>query len=296
MIEEVPSRQLAFQFTHELVRRALYDRMPGLRRAELHLRVGEALERDAGDRPRVADLAYHFAAAAPIDGPERAVEYALLAGREAIATLAYDEAEARFAAALSLGMTDPRRVAETQLELGTACSRGGRSERAIAAYRAAADLARDAGRRRAAGHRRGRVRGGLLAPGDRRPGRDRAPLGGVGRVARGRLHAAREGARRAGPRPRLRGRLGGQLTRAGGRRGDGAAPGRPRRVSPRSSCARTGRATCASSRRRWTCSPRRATSPTGSATTSWRSTRASGASPVSSRSATSTVPTRSTTR
>ena len=143
MIEEVPSRQLAFQFTHELVRRALYDRMPGLRRAELHLRVGEALERDAGDRPRVADLAYHFAAAAPIDGPERAVEYALLAGREAIATLAYDEAEARFAAALSLGMTDPRRVAETQLELGTACSRGGRSERAIAAYRAAADLARD---------------------------------------------------------------------------------------------------------------------------------------------------------
>ena len=83
MIEEVPSRQLAFQFTHELVRRALYDRMPGLRRAELHLRVGEALERDGGARPRVADLAYHFAAAAPIDGPERAVEYALLAGRDA---------------------------------------------------------------------------------------------------------------------------------------------------------------------------------------------------------------------
>jgi DNA-binding CsgD family transcriptional regulator/tetratricopeptide (TPR) repeat protein len=69
----------------------------------------------------------------------------LLAGREAMAALAYDEAEARFATALSLGMPDPRRVAETQLELGTACSRGGRSERAIEAYRAAADLARELG-------------------------------------------------------------------------------------------------------------------------------------------------------
>jgi predicted ATPase len=47
MLEELPSHRLAYQFTHELVRRALYDRMPGLRRAELHLRVAEALERAA---------------------------------------------------------------------------------------------------------------------------------------------------------------------------------------------------------------------------------------------------------
>jgi hypothetical protein len=42
MIEEIPSPRLACRFTHELVRRAPYDRMPGLRRAELHLRVAEA--------------------------------------------------------------------------------------------------------------------------------------------------------------------------------------------------------------------------------------------------------------
>src|SRR5699024_206969 len=35
MIEEVPATRIAFRFTHELVRRALYDRMPRLRRAEL---------------------------------------------------------------------------------------------------------------------------------------------------------------------------------------------------------------------------------------------------------------------
>ncbi len=145
MIEEVPARRLAYRFTHELVRRALYDRMPGLRRAELHLRVAEALERDreAGERHGIADLAYHFAAAAPVDGPERAVEYALLAGREAAAALAYDEADARFSTALELGLEDPRRIAETQLELGTARVRAGRSGDAIEAYRAVAQIARD---------------------------------------------------------------------------------------------------------------------------------------------------------
>ena len=99
MIEEVPSQRLAYQFTHELVRRALYDRMPGLRRAELHLSVAEALERahGAGESRGLAELAHHFYAAAPVDGPRRAIEYSLLAGRAALRTLAFDEAAARFA-------------------------------------------------------------------------------------------------------------------------------------------------------------------------------------------------------
>ena len=113
MIEEVSRPRLAYQFTHELVRRALYDRMPGLRRAELHLRVAEALERarPRGESRGLAELAYHFGAAAPVDGPRRAIEYSLLAGRAALRTLAFDEAAARFASALELGIDDPRRRA-----------------------------------------------------------------------------------------------------------------------------------------------------------------------------------------
>ncbi len=147
MIEEIPSARLAFRFTHELVRRALYDRMPRLRRAELHLRVAEALEREfaRGSSRGLAALAHHFGAAAPVDGPRRAIDYALLAGRSALRALAFDEAAARFAFALELGIDDPRRQAETQLELGTARFRAGGSYDAMEAFRAAAETGRNLG-------------------------------------------------------------------------------------------------------------------------------------------------------
>jgi DNA-binding CsgD family transcriptional regulator/tetratricopeptide (TPR) repeat protein len=147
MIEEVPSRLLAYRFTHELVRRALYDRLPGLRRAELHLRVAEALERahERGESPGLAELAHHFGAAIPVEGPRRAVEYSLLAGRAALATLAFDEANALFSAALELGIEDPRRRAEAQLELGTARFRAGRSDEAMEAFLTVAGIARELG-------------------------------------------------------------------------------------------------------------------------------------------------------
>jgi DNA-binding CsgD family transcriptional regulator len=145
MIEEVPSRGLRFRFTHELVRRALYDRLGALRRAELHLQVGETLERASETRAagHVAELAYHFAAAAPIDGAQRAIDYSVQAGRAALRSLDFDGAEMRFAAAIGLGIEDPRRRAEVQMELGTARFRAGRSDEAMAAFRAAAEIARE---------------------------------------------------------------------------------------------------------------------------------------------------------
>src|SRR3954471_4787447 len=145
MIEEVPARRLAYQFSHELARGALYARMPALRRAELHLCVGEALEQahESGDSRGLAELAHHFAKAVPVDGPRRAVDYALLAGSAALETLAFDEAEARFQAALELGIDDARRRGETQRALGAARLRAGRSDDAMKAFRAAAQIARD---------------------------------------------------------------------------------------------------------------------------------------------------------
>jgi DNA-binding CsgD family transcriptional regulator/tetratricopeptide (TPR) repeat protein len=147
LVEELPFPALAYRFTHELVRRALYDRLSVLRRAELHLRIAEALEALA--RPRsgrvLADLAHHFAAAAPIGGAAQAVEYNLLAARAASAALSYDETAARLRTALETGIEDERRRTEILLDLGTALFRAGRSLDSLQSFRRAAEIARDLG-------------------------------------------------------------------------------------------------------------------------------------------------------
>jgi DNA-binding SARP family transcriptional activator/DNA-binding CsgD family transcriptional regulator len=147
LIEEIPSHSIAYRFTHELVRRALYDRLSGARRAELHLRVAEALEgahrSPAG--PVLADLAHHFTVAAALGGRERAITYNLLAAEAATAALDHDEAAARLRTALDLGIDGERRHAEVQLELGAACVRAGESLEAIHAYRGAGETARSVG-------------------------------------------------------------------------------------------------------------------------------------------------------
>jgi DNA-binding CsgD family transcriptional regulator/tetratricopeptide (TPR) repeat protein len=144
MIEELPSRALAYRFAHELVRRALYDRLTGVRRAELHLRVGEALE-GAGvlSGRALADLAHHFARAAPLGGPQRGVDYNVLAARAATDALAFDEAVARLGTALELKIDRPPRRAELLIELGVAAHRAGKALDALEAFANAADIARE---------------------------------------------------------------------------------------------------------------------------------------------------------
>ena len=145
LIEEVSALGLVYRFTHELVRRAVSDRLTGVRRAELHLGVGEAIEAEnPGTNARVlADLAYHFAAASPVGDPARAVDYNVRAARAAQAALAFDAAVSLLRTALELGIPDARERGRVQLELGTACHLAGDSHAALEAYEAAAELARE---------------------------------------------------------------------------------------------------------------------------------------------------------
>jgi class 3 adenylate cyclase/DNA-binding CsgD family transcriptional regulator/tetratricopeptide (TPR) repeat protein len=146
MIEELPARSLAYRFAHELVRRAIADRLSGPRRAELHLAVGRALEGASGDEAgRLPGLAHHFAAAAGLGVADRAVEYNLRAARLAMAALAYEEAAARLRTALELGISDAGARGEALLELGTASYSGGRTADALDAFREAAAVARERG-------------------------------------------------------------------------------------------------------------------------------------------------------
>jgi len=102
-----------FRFAHTLIRETLYEDLPSLVRAGLHLRTGEALEARYRPRPLVptraplpirgahlAELAYHFAAALPAGDTARALDYCERAGEHALSLLAFEEAERHFERAL----------------------------------------------------------------------------------------------------------------------------------------------------------------------------------------------------
>ncbi len=143
ILEELSARRLSFQFTHELVRRAVYDRLTRVRRAELHLRIGEALE--AVERQSVSDLAvlaHHFGVAAQLGEAKRAVHYNVLAARAAAEALAFEEAAERLLTALELGIDVPAERGEALLELGRARHRSGELLAALEAFQSAAAIAR----------------------------------------------------------------------------------------------------------------------------------------------------------
>jgi hypothetical protein len=78
-----------FAFAHALIRQTVYQDMGSAARVRFHARVAEALERRAERAP--GPLAFHFAMAAVDGRSQKAAEYAIVAGREAIDRLAFEE-------------------------------------------------------------------------------------------------------------------------------------------------------------------------------------------------------------
>ena len=145
LLVESPGRGLAYRFAHELVRRAVTDRLSASRRAGLHLRVAEALEQTPARgeaRARLATLAHHYAQGAPVGAGDRAIAYNLLAAESAGAALAFDEAVDHLRTALELGIPDQLERAAAYVELGRASHRAGRAADALEAFEEAAGIAR----------------------------------------------------------------------------------------------------------------------------------------------------------
>ena len=185
MIEELPSPRLAYRFTHELVRRALYDRLTGVRRAELHLRVGEALEGGdgrSGTRARRPRPPLRRRRPVRRTGARRS-STTLRAARAATGALAFDEAAARLRTALELPHRGSARAGRGLPRARDRQATGRQGARRAGGLRVGGRDRPRARRRRAARSGGDRLRGGLLAPGHRRPGRGGAARGG-GRGAR----------------------------------------------------------------------------------------------------------------
>ena len=131
LVAEVGGLASRHRFTHALVRSAIYDGLGGARRAQLHRRVGEAMERAAIGpvADRLPELARHFTRARSLGGAAKAVDYATRAGERALSQLAHQEAASHFAQALDLldDLADP--APETRcdllLSLGEAQRRSG---------------------------------------------------------------------------------------------------------------------------------------------------------------------------
>jgi hypothetical protein len=99
------SRPWSWRFAHALVQEVLVGDLPALRRAQLHARLGEALERrivTTTDDVLVERLAHHFVEALPVAGPAPARMYSTAAARAARTRLAHGDAAKHTRRALDL--------------------------------------------------------------------------------------------------------------------------------------------------------------------------------------------------
>jgi DNA-binding SARP family transcriptional activator len=102
VLEEPAATPGRYAFAHALIRETLAEELSANRRARLHGRIAGVLEALYGDAAaeHAAALAYHFAEAATVVGPEKIVLYSGVAGERALAAHAFDEAVAHFERAL----------------------------------------------------------------------------------------------------------------------------------------------------------------------------------------------------
>jgi class 3 adenylate cyclase/tetratricopeptide (TPR) repeat protein len=113
LIVDAPGALGRFAFSHALVRQTLYEEVAALRRARLHWRIGEALEKrhGASSVEQLAAIARHLCEGALAGDVARAVDVTLRAAERALALAAFEEEIALATRALGLldhaGLDEP---------------------------------------------------------------------------------------------------------------------------------------------------------------------------------------------
>jgi DNA-binding SARP family transcriptional activator len=140
-----------YEFTHALIRQAIYEDLSQTRRARIHRGIGEALETSCGGDPatNLAALAHHFFKALPGGDVDKAIEYTSRAGDNARALFAYEEAarlyEVSLHASAQNGNFKQVQRCELLIALGDAYEASGETLRAKEIFAEAAEAARQAG-------------------------------------------------------------------------------------------------------------------------------------------------------
>lgn len=134
---------LEYLFRHALVREAAYATILSVDQKELHLAVGEAIEQLYPEKidDYAAVLSYHFGEAGDV---QKALKYCALAGKDALASYANQEAENHFCCALGL-VVQKRERADLLYMLGEALYRQSRYIEAIEIWREGIELNQELG-------------------------------------------------------------------------------------------------------------------------------------------------------
>lgn len=141
LIEAVDEPPDHYGFVHALTREVVLDRLPAARLRLLHARAAEALDRGPATHPDlVPRLAHHYLSAHILGYHDQALQYAMLAARQAARSLAYEEAAQWFERAAALPESDTAVAAECLFGAADNLARAGDYTRAQEIYRRVAEL------------------------------------------------------------------------------------------------------------------------------------------------------------
>ena len=122
LLTEHPTQAGRHEFAHQLVRDAVIGQLSATRRARLHLRAAEALERHYGPSAdaRAAEIAHHLEAAGALAAPSRIAHFCSHGAARALRSQAYEEARRLFRQALAAKAGEPMDDQTADLLVGLA--------------------------------------------------------------------------------------------------------------------------------------------------------------------------------
>ena len=127
-------QEIRYTFSHELIRQTLHTNLSLPRRQRLHLRVAEAIEATYGGATErhAGELAHHFYQAGSAVDPDKTLRYLTLAGTQAIAASAFEEAVGHITTALSFDRLEARARADLLSRRGGALRSLAQADDAVA--------------------------------------------------------------------------------------------------------------------------------------------------------------------